>query len=310
MKVAITGASGLIGSALVPFLRTGGDDVVRLVRRPPTGGDEARWDPEAGEVDRAALEGVDAVVHLSGENLAGGRWTESRKARLRSSRVGSTRLLAETLAGLKRRPGVLVSFSAVGYYGSRGDAWLTENDPPGDGFLAALTADWEKAAEPATRAGIRVVHPRSGVVLSPAGGALGKMLLPFKAGLGGVVGPGTQYMSWIAPEDLLGVVHHVLSRSDIAGPVNAATPSPVTNAEFTRTLGRVLGRPTVAFVPAFALRLAYGEMADATLLASTRVRPERLLATGYRFRFPDLEGALRHVLGKAPGRPRQKETPA
>jgi uncharacterized protein len=298
MKVAITGASGLIGSALVPFLRTGGHDVVRLVRRPPRGGDEARWDPEAGEVDRAAFEGVDAVVHLSGENLAGGRWTEDRKARLRSSRIGSTRFLAETLAGLKRRPRVLVSFSAVGYYGSRSDAWLTEKDPPADDFLAALTADWERAAEPATRAGIRVVHPRAGVVLSPAGGALGKMLLPFQAGLGGVVGPGTQYMSWIALDDLLGAIHHVIDRADVAGPVNAVAPSPVTNAELTKTLGRVLGRPTLARVPSFALRLALGEMADATLLASTRVRPDRLLATGYRFRFPELEGALRYILGR------------
>jgi uncharacterized protein (TIGR01777 family) len=303
MRAAITGASGLVGSALVPFLRTDGHDVLRLVRRPPRGGDEARWDPEAGEVDRAALEGVDAVVHLSGENLAGGRWTEARKVRLRSSRVGSTRLLAETLAGLNRRPSVLVSFSAVGYYGSRGDAWLTEKDPPADGFLAALTADWEKAAEPATKAGIRVVHPRAGVVLSPAGGALGKMLLPFRAGLGGVVGPGTQYMSWIALDDLLGAIRHVIDRADVAGPVNAVTPSPVTNAEFTKTLGRVLGRPTLARVSSFALRLALGEMADATLLASTRVRPDRLLATGYRFRFPELERALRHVLGREPRRP-------
>jgi len=299
MKVLVTGASGLIGSVLVPFLKAGGHDVVRLVRRPPAGGDEARWDPEARQIDRDAFEGVDAVVHLSGENLAGGRWSEARKARLRSSRVGSTGFLAETLAGQGRPPRVLVSFSAVGYYGSRGASWLTEQDSPADDFLATLTADWEKAAEPAARAGIRVVHPRAGVVLSPAGGALGKMLLPFRAGLGGVVGPGTQYMSWITPDDLVGVVQHLLVRSEIAGPVNAATPSPVTNAELTKALGRVLGRPTVAFVPAMALRLVYGEMADATILSSIRVRPERLLATGFRFRFPELEGALRHVLGRA-----------
>jgi uncharacterized protein (TIGR01777 family) len=287
-----------MGGALVPFLRAGGHDVLRLVRRPPAGADEARWDPETGEIDRAALEGADAVVHLSGENLAGGRWTEARKARLRSSRVDSTRFLAETLAGLRLPPRVLVSFSAVGYYGSRGGAWLTEEDSPGDDFLARLTADWEKAAEPAERAGIRVVHPRAGVVLSPAGGALRKMLLPFRLGLGGVVGPGTQYMSWITPDDLVGVVRHLLDRPDITGSVNAATPSPVTNAELTKALGRVLRRPTVAFVPAFALRLVYGEMADATILSSIRVRPERLLATGYRFRFPEIEDALRHVLGR------------
>jgi uncharacterized protein (TIGR01777 family) len=298
MKVAITGASGLLGSALVPFLTTGGHEVVRLVRRAPKAKDEVRWDPGAGEIDAAALEGVDAIVNLSGENIAGGRWTDARKALLRSSRVGPTGLLARTLAGLKHKPKVLVSASAVGYYGDRGDAWVNEKDAPADDFLARLSVEWEKAAEPASRAGIRVVHPRIGVVLSPAGGALGKMLLPFKAGLGGVLGPGTQYMSWIAMDDLLGVVHHLLVRTDLAGPVNATAPEAVTNAVFTKTLGRVLGRPTVAPVPAFALRLAFGEMADATLLTGARVRPGRLLATGYRFRFPEVEGALRHVLGR------------
>ena len=298
MKVAITGASGLIGGALVPFLTSGGHEVVRLVRRAPRSKDETRWDPDAGEIDAAALEGTDAVVHLAGENIAGGRWTEARKARLRSSRVGPTALLARTLAGLTKKPKVLVSASAIGYYGNRGDEWVTEKDAPADDFLGRLSVEWEAAAEPAREAGIRVVHPRFGVVLSPAGGALGKMLLPFKAGLGGVVGPGTQYMSWIAIDDVLGVVHHLLDRAGLEGPVNATAPEPVTNAVFTKTLGRVLGRPTVAPVPAFALRLALGEMADAALLSSTRVRPERLQASGYRFRFPDLEGALRHVLGK------------
>jgi hypothetical protein len=298
MKVAITGSSGFIGGALVPFLRTGGHEVVRLVRRTPRGKDEARWDPEAGEIDTAALEGVEAVVHLAGENIAAGRWTDTRKARLRSSRVGPTRLLAETLAGLKRKPKVLVSASAVGYYGSRGDAWVTEADVAADDFLGRLSMEWEGAAEPARKAGIRVVHPRIGVVLSPAGGALGKMLLPFKAGLGGILGPGTQYMSWIALDDLLGVLHHLVDRADLEGPVNAVAPEPVTNTAFTKTLGRVLGRPTIAPAPAFALRLAFGEMADAALLASTRVKPERLLGTGYRFRFPELEGALRHLLGR------------
>jgi uncharacterized protein (TIGR01777 family) len=294
----MTGASGLLGSALVPFLKTGGHEVVRLVRRPPKARDEARWDPAAGTIDAAALEGVDAAVNLSGENIAGGRWTKERKALLRSSRLGPTRLLADTLAGLKTKPKVLVSASAVGYYGDRGDAWVTEAEPPAEDFLGRLSVEWEKATEPAARAGIRVAHPRLGVVLTPAGGALGKMLLPFKAGLGGVLGPGTQYMSWIAMDDVLGVIHHLLDRDDLAGPANAAAPEPVTNAAFTKTLGRVLGRPTVAPAPAFVLRLAFGEMADATLLSSTRVRPERLLATGYRFRFPTLEGALRHLLGK------------
>jgi uncharacterized protein (TIGR01777 family) len=302
MRVAITGASGLLGSALVPFLRHGGHDVVRLVRRPAKAPDEAAWDPAGGTVDTAALEGVDAAVNLSGENLAGGRWTEARKARLRASRLGPTRVLAQALAGLNARPKVLVSVSAVGYYGDRGDDWLTEADPPGGDFLARLTADWENAAQPAAAAGIRVVHPRLGVVLSPAGGALGKMLLPFKAGLGGVLGPGTQYLSWVALDDVLAAFGHLLARDDLAGPVNVAA-DPVTNRTFTRTLGRVLGRPAVTWVPAFALRLAYGEMAGATLLASTRVRSERLLAAGYRFRFPTLEGALRHVCHSEAHRP-------
>jgi uncharacterized protein (TIGR01777 family) len=298
MKVAITGSSGLVGSALVPFLTTGGHEVVRLVRRAPRGKDEVRWDPEARTIDAAALEGIDAVVNLSGENIAERRWSEARKALLRSSRLVPTRLLAETLAGLKRKPKVLISFSALGYYGNRGDAWVTEPDAPADDFLGRLSVEWEAAAEPSAKAGIRVVHPRVGIVLSPAGGALGKMLLPFRAGVGGVLGAGTQYMSWIAIDDLLGVLHHLLERADIAGGVNAVAPEPVTNAVFTKTLGRVLGRPTIAPAPAFALRLAFGEMADAALLSSTRVRPARLEASGYRFRFPDLEGALRHLLGR------------
>jgi hypothetical protein len=298
MKVAITGSSGLVGSALVPFLTTGGHEVVRLVRRAPRGKDEVRWDPEARTIDAAALEGIDAVVNLSGENIADRRWSEARKALLRSSRLVPTRLLAETLAGLKRKPKVLISFSALGYYGNRGDAWVTEQDAPADDFLGRLSVEWEAAAEPAAKAGIRVVHPRVGIVLSPAGGALGKMLLPFKAGVGGVLGAGTQYMSWIAIDDLLGVLHHLLERADIEGGVNAVAPEPVTNAVFTKTLGRVLGRPTIVPAPAFVLRLAFGEMADAALLSSTRVRPARLESSGYRFRFPDLEGALRHLLGR------------
>lgn len=299
LSVAVAGASGLVGSALVPYLTAGGHRVLRLVRRPPRGEDEVRWDPEEGEVDAGALEGVDAVVNLSGENVAGGRWTDSRKARLRSSRLVPTSLLARTLAGLRRRPRVLVSVSAVGVYGDRGDAPLTEDDAPGEGFLAGLAREWEQAARPAEEAGIRVVHPRLGVVLSPAGGALARMLPAFRLGLGGPLGPGTQHLSWIAIDDVLGVLHHLLLSPDLAGPVNAVSPRPVTSAVFTRTLGRVLCRPALAPVPAFALRLALGEMAEATLLASTRVEPRRLLASGYRFRFPDLQGALRHVLGEA-----------
>jgi hypothetical protein len=303
MRIAVTGSSGLVGTALVPSLSAAGHDVVRLVRRWPATQGEARWDPAAGALDRSALDGVDAVVHLSGANIAEGRWSAARKAELRASRVAPTRLLAEALAVLARKPAVLVSASAIGYYGSRGDAWVTEADGPAADFLGRLAVDWEQAAAPAQEAGIRVVHLRSGVVLSPAGGALGKMLLPFRLGFGGVAGPGTQYMSWIAIDDLLGAILHVLERRDLSGPVNAVAPEPATNAEFTKTLGRVLGRPTIAPAPAFALRLAFGEMADATILSSTRVKPERLLASGYRFLFPGLEDALRHVLGRE--RPRR-----
>ena len=295
MKVAVTGASGLIGSALVPFLRTAGHEVLRLVRRAPVAADEVGWDPARGEIDRLALEGIDGVVHLSGENVAAGRWTAARKARLRESRVGPTRLLAETLASLARRPRVLVSASAVGLYGDRGEEWVTESSPPADDFLGRLSVAWEAATGPAARAGIRVVNLRTGIVLTPAGGALGKMLLPFRLGLGGVLGSGRQYVSWVAMDDEVGAIRHVLEREDVAGPVNAVAPRPVTNAELTKTLGDVLSRPTLVPAPAFALRLALGEMAEA-LLASTRVRPERLVATGYRFLFPELEPALRHVL--------------
>lgn len=298
MKVTITGASGLLGTALVPFLTTSGHEVVRLVRRAPAGPGEASWNPEDGTIDRAALDGVDAVVHLAGESIAGGRWTDARKARLRSSRIGPTRRLAEALAGRPRPPRVLVSASASGYYGDRGETWVSETSPPGDDFLGRLAVEWEAATEPAARAGIRVVNLRTGIVLSPAGGALGKMLTPFKAGLGGVLGSGTQYMSWIAIDDVLGAIQHALASDGVSGPVNAAAPEPVTNATFTKTLARVLGRPAVVPVPAFALRLLFGEMADAALLSSTRVRPDRLLATGYRFRFTDLERALRHLLGR------------
>jgi uncharacterized protein (TIGR01777 family) len=297
MRIAVTGASGLIGGALVPALRSGGHEVLRLVRREPRGGDEVRWDPALRSIDAARLEGLDAVVHLSGENIADGRWTDAKKARLRSSRVGSTRFLSETLAGLARKPSVLVSGSAVGYYGDRGDTWVTEADPPATDFFGRLSVEWEAAAAHAAHAGIRVVHPRTGIVLCPAGGALGEMLLPFKLGVGGKVGSGRQYFSWIALDDVVGVIHHLLARSDLSGPVNACSPEPVTNAELTKTLGHVLSRPTLVPVPGFALRIAFGEVADA-LLASTRMKPERLLATGYRFRFPELEGALRHVLGR------------
>jgi hypothetical protein len=258
-----------------------------------------QWNPEAEEVAMPGLEGMDAVVHLAGENIATGRWTAEKKAKIRHSRVQGTRVLCETLSRLAEPPKVLVSASAVGYYGDRGEEILREDSLPGMGFLAQVCRDWEAATEPATQRGIRVVHLRLGAVLSPSGGALAKMLGPFKIGVGGVVGSGRQYMSWIAIDDVLGVVHHCLITETLDGPVNAVAPSPMTNREFTRILGRVLGRPALFPLPSFAARLVFGEMADALLLASTRVEPSRLQETGFSFRYPELEGALRHLLGKA-----------
>ncbi|MBI3300786.1 MAG: TIGR01777 family protein [Deltaproteobacteria bacterium] len=300
MKILVTGASGLVGSALVPFLTTGGHAVTRLVRsQPRTGAAEVRWDPEAGILDTASLAGVDAVVHLAGENIAAGRWTAERKARIRDSRVKGTKTLCETLARLAQPPTVLVSASATGYYGDRGEELLREESASGSGFLAEVCRAWEAATEPAVQKGIRVVLLRIGIVLSPAGGALAKMLLPFKMGVGGVIGSGEQYMSWIGLDDVVGAIHHALMADTLRGPVNAVAPDAVTNREFTKTLGWVLGRPTVFPLPVFAARLAFGEIADELLLASTRVEPARLAATEYQFRHPDLEGALRYLLGRA-----------
>jgi len=299
MKVLVTGSTGLVGSALVPFLASGGHEVVRLVRgRLKPGVVEVPWDPQAGTIEAAKLEGLDAVVHLAGERITG-RWTAAKKARIRSSRVQGTRLLAEALAGLKQPPKTLVCASAIGYYGNRGDEVLREDSPSGAGFLAEVCREWEAAARPAAEKGIRVVQLRIGVVLSPAGGALARMRTPFKLGLGGRIGNGKQYMSWIAIEDLTGAIHHALTNESLRGPVNAVAPRSVTNLEFTKTLGRVLGRPTLFPLPAFAARLAFGEMADELLLASTRVEPTKLVSSGYRFRAPELEGALRHLLGKS-----------
>lgn len=297
MRVAVTGSSGLVGSALVPFLTAGKHQVTRLVRSKPAASGSAHWDPAAGRVEAAALEGLDAVVHLAGENVTG-RWTAAKKARIRDSRVQGTRLLAETLACLQQPPKVMVCASAIGYYGNRGDELLREESPPGSGFLADTCREWEAASQAAEQKGIRVVRLRIGLVLSPAGGALARMLPPFKLGLGGRIGAGQQYMSWISLDDLVGVIHHALATESLRGAVNAVAPRPVTNLEFTKTLGRVLGRPTVFPLPAFVARLGFGEMADELLLASACVEPARLESTGYSFRTPELEGALRHLLGK------------
>jgi len=298
MRVAITGSTGLVGSEVVTVLSAEGHEVFRLVRRVPAPGEKAvRWDPGKGEIDAAGLEGFDAVIHLAGENVGSGRWTAARKAAIHDSRVNGTRLLCETLAGLARPPKTLVCASAIGIYGDRGEDALTEESPPAAGFLPGVCREWEAASGPAARKGIRVVVLRIGVVLSPKGGALSRMLPLFRSGLGGVIGSGRQFVSWIALDDLPLILLHALQCGDLSGPVNAVAPRPVTNREFTEALGKALSRPTPLPVPAFALRLAVGgEMADALLLASARVFPRRLEETGYRFRFPELGGALRHLL--------------
>jgi len=297
MRILVTGASGLVGSALVPFLASRGDDVVRLVRaEPKPGTNEIRWDPDKGVDDVTALEGFDGVVHLAGENISEGRWTDEKKIRIRDSRVKGTRVLADLLAQLAEPPKVFVSASAIGFYGSRGDEVLNEQSASGDDFLAEVCREWELATRPAADKGVRVVNLRFGVILSREGGALEKMLTPFKLGVGGRVGDGWQYMSWITLDDVIGTIHHALTRDALHGPVNVVTPRAVTNREFTKTLGGVLSRPTLLPVPAFALRLAFGEMADALLLSSMRVEPLRLKESGYGFQYPELEGALRHLL--------------
>jgi uncharacterized protein (TIGR01777 family) len=300
MHILVTGSTGLIGSALVPALTSQGHRVSRLVRsKSNLGNRDTYWDPSAGELNSGSLENLDAAVHLAGESIAAGRWTAVRKARIRDSRIQGTRLLSQKLAQLARPPKVLVSASAVGYYGDRGEEILTEQSPPGTNFLADLCVEWEAASAPAAEHGIRVVTMRFGVVFSPAGGALAKMLMPFRMGVGGVVGSGKQYMSWITISDLMGAIIHALKTESLCGAVNGVAPSPVTNAEFTKTLGRVLGRPTVLPMPAFAARLAFGEMADELLLASTRVLPSKMLASGFVFRDPELEPALTNLLAKA-----------
>jgi uncharacterized protein len=297
MKILISGATGLVGSALAPFLTTGGHQVVRLGRG-PSGKDDIHWDPSRNVIDAAKLEGFDAVVHLAGENIAARRWNAEQKARIRDSRVQGTRLLAETLGKLQRPPRALIAASAIGFYGDRGDEVLNESSAAGTGFLADVCRDWEAAT--ASAAGIRVVNLRFGVILSPKGGALAQMLTPFRMGVGGRIGSGKQWMSWIALDDVIGAIHHALATESLRGPVNAVAPQAVTNREFTKTLGQVLHRPTFLPMPAFAARLALGEMADELLLASARVEPKTLLESNYRFVYGNLEDALRHLLGKEP----------
>jgi len=296
-KIAITGASGLVGGALVETLEERGYEPVRLVRRTPRREGEVRWSPAEGTIDRDGLAGIDGAVHLAGENVASGRWTESKKASIRDSRVQGTDLFSRALAELDRRPRVLVSASAIGYYGATGDALIDETSPSGSGFLASVCEEWEAAAQPARDAGIRVVHPRLGIVLDGDGGALAKMKTPFLLGVGGRIGDGAQYMSWVSLDDVVRAIVFSLEDEELSGPVNFTAPNPVTNAEFTETLGRVLKRPTILPIPKFALRLAAGsQLADEMLIGGSRVIPRALEARGFEWEQPALESALRAAL--------------
>ena len=297
MKILVSGSSGLVGAALTETLRRDGHDVARLVRpgAEMRAGD-VRWDPVTGELDLAAAEGADAAVNLAGASIAGGRWNEARKRVLRSSRIDATRHLVATLAKLKRPPRTLVSASAIGYYGNRGEEVLTEESAPGSDFLALLARDWESEAMRAEQTQIRTVLLRFGVILAAHGGALKKMLTPFKLGVGGKIGTGQQWMSWLTLAEAVGLVRHALETTGLRGAVNAVSPAPARNSEFTRALGQAVRRPAIFPMPAFAARLAFGEMADALLLSSQRVVPRRLDSAGYRFLAPELTGALREVL--------------
>ncbi|NGX43064.1 MAG: Epimerase family protein [Chlamydiae bacterium] len=297
MKILITGSSGLVGSELVPCLRDRGHEVVRLVRFDSQLSDDTLlWDPEHRGLNPDDFEGFDVVINLAGENISTGRWTPEKKKKINDSRVLGTHMLCELLARLESPPKLLINASAVGFYGSQGDKVVDEESPPGEGFLAEVCQRWEAATEPAAQKEIRVVRLRIGVILTPKGGALERMLIPFKLGLGGVAGSGKQYFSWISIDDLLGVFLHVIGNESIRGPINAVSPNPVTNRELTKTLGKVLRRPTIFPLPAFVARFVLGEMADALLLSSTRASPGVLKHSGYSFIHPDLEGALRYLL--------------
>jgi uncharacterized protein len=296
MKVLIAGASGLVGSALIPALEAEGAEVTRLVRT-TAGTGEIEWHPNHDQIDAAKLEGFDAVINFAGENIAGGRWTDEQKRKIHDSRVNGTHLLSEAMARLKQPPKVFLCASATGIYGDRGDEILDEQSDSGGGFLAGVCREWEQATEPAVAAGVRTVNLRFGPILAREGGMLAKLLTPFKMGMGGKVGSGKQYISWVAIDDALGAIKLALKDESIRGPLNIVSPHPVTNEEFTKTLGHVLSRPTALAMPAFAVRLAFGEMADEMLLTSQRVIPKRLKDAGYEFEYPELQGALRKHLG-------------
>ena len=297
-RVLVSGVSGPIGTALVPSLKANGATVTRLVRAGSTKAakDEEHipWDP-AKPISPALVSGFDAVIHLAGEGIVG-RWTAAKKAAIRDSRVTGTRNLAEALARAKEKPQVFVSSSAIGYYGDRGDEVLSEHSVPGTGFLPEVCCEWEAATQAASAVGIRTVHLRTGIVLSPKGGALGQMITPFKMGVGGRLGDGRQWMSWIDVQDMVGAIHHILKTDLLRGPVNMVAPRPVTNVEFTKTLASVLSRPAIFPVPRFAIKLAFGEMGETVLLGSQRVEPSQLVTSGYPFRFSDLRSSLQNSL--------------
>ena len=296
MRVLVTGSSGFIGSALSARLESEGHGVVRLVRREPRPGTgEARWDPEAGHIDGGALDGIDGVVHLAGENIANRRWSDEQKARIRDSRTRGTALLASAIALTRPTPRCFIGASAVGYYGDRKSDLLDEEEPPGADFIAQSTAAWEEATQTAANAGVRVVVMRLGMTFDPSGGPLKRMLTPFRMGLGGRLGSGRQYMSWLSLEDAVRAFAHALTTDALSGPVNVSAPEPVTNADFTRALGRALGRPALFAVPKLALRIAMGEMADAVLY-STRMSSAKLVKSGFEFRDRDIQITLREML--------------
>jgi len=298
-RILVSGVSGPIGAALLPSLRAGGCTVVRLVRETATGGAQSDrqipWDP-AQPISPETVSGFDAVIHLAGESIIG-RWTAVKKEKIRESRIAGTSNLAEALAHANVKPRVFISSSAIGYYGDRGDEILKEESPAGTGFLPEVCREWEVATEAAAKAGIRTVQIRTGIVLSTAGGALAKMLTPFKLGLGGIVGSGRQWMSWIDVRDMVGAIQHIVKTDQLRGPVNLVAPTPVRNAEFTKTLASVLSRPAFFPMPAFVVKLLFGEMGETVLLGSQRVEPRQLVASGYPFQFRDLQGSLKAMLG-------------
>ncbi len=296
MKVAITGSSGLIGSALCTYITEQGHEVLRIVRQPTGDADQILWDTATGKLQEEKLEGTDAIVHLAGESIASSRWTPAQKAKIRDSRIEGTKQLATAINNLTRPPRVVVSGSAIGFYGDRGNEELTELSQPGTGFLADVCRDWEKSISSVRAKAVRVVNLRTGVVLSTKSGALQKMLPIFQLGGGGNIGSGRQYMSWIALEDEVQAIWHMIKTDSMVGPVNCVAPNPVSNAEFTKILGSVIHRPTILPLPEFAARLIMGEMADELLLASQRCQPKSLLTNGYTFKYPQLAQALHKEL--------------